>query len=249
MQFVFIVDCAFLSHRNILVLKLMSTNPSQVSGTNEKVKRINPWIGIWRRPRETLIYAWQHLLESYIHRIYMLAGLLFMLAARLPEWYTIAPHPIGVMVQILMFAPMGGIFAGYLFAGVLKMVGKWMGKVVPSEHTRCMVAWSDLPFIAAAAVFLLGFLFLNRVQAPIYQQQIWLFQDLIGWLPLLFALPLYAWGIVTRIRSISVLLGLSTGKALLAWSITTFLAYVPVTGMLAVYLIMYYVTTSGGGGG
>lgn len=224
----------------------MNSNPSPDSGPTEKVKRINPWIGIWRHPRETLVYAWQHLLDSYVHRIYMLTGLLFMLAARLPDWYALAPHPIGVMIQLLLFAPIGGIMAGYIYAAVLRRVGKWMGKIVPSPHAKCMVAWSDLPFAAFAAVFVIVFLILDRSQGPLHKEQIWLFTDFIGWLPLLIASPLYIWGVITRIRSIMVMLGLSTGKAILAWIVTTFLAYVPASGMITVFMILYYVTTSGG---
>lgn len=224
----------------------MSPHPSPESGSTQKFKRINPWIGIWRHPRETLMYAWQHLLETYIHRIYMLSGLVFMLAARLPDWFTFTPHPIGVMVQILLFAPIGGIMVGYLYAGILRSMGRWLGKEVPSAHARCTVAWSDLPFIAFGAVFVITFILLDRVQGPVHKQQIWLFQDLIGWLPLLIASPLYIWGVVIRIQSIQVLFGLQLGKAVLAWLSTTLLTYVPSGGMVAVYMILYYVTTTSG---
>jgi hypothetical protein len=223
----------------------MNPSSSPESGSSEKLKRINPWIGIWLQPRATLLYAWQFLLEEYIHRIYMLLGVAVMLAARLPDWYAVAPHPIGVMVQLLLFGPIGGVVAGYLFAALLRMVGRWMGKVVPSAHAKCMVAWSDLPFMAFWAVFVLSFLLLDRVQGPIYKDQIWLFRDFMGWLPLLIASPFYLWGIVTRLRSIMVLLGLDLGKAILAWLVTTILTYLPASGMLYVYFILYYITSSG----
>jgi hypothetical protein len=228
-------------------LNTMNTSTAPVTGNPEKAKRINPWIGIWWDQRTTLVHVWQNLLEDYIHRLFMLAGLAFMLAARLPDWSAIAPHPIGVMVQILLFAPLGGLVAGYVFAAILRTIGNWMGKSVPSAHTKSMVAWSNLPFVGVFAVFLISFLLLDRVQGPLHLGQIWLFKGMLGWLPLALAAPIYLWAIVVRVRSIMVLLGVDAGRATFAWFTTTMLTFVPAAGFIYLYLVLYYISSTAGG--
>jgi hypothetical protein len=224
-------------------------NPSTApeSGSPPKVQRINPWTGIWWNQRATLLYAWQNLLDDYIHRLFILLGLAFMFAARLPDWYAIAPHPIGVMVQILLFAPLSGIMAGYVFASILRVVGKWMGKQVPSAHTKVMVAWSNLPYVAAFVAFVVAFLLLDRTQGPLHAGKIWLFKDLAGWVPLLVAAPFYLYAVLVRLRSIMVLLGVDAGRAIIAWLVTTILTFAPAAGLLYVYMVLYYVASTAGG--
>jgi hypothetical protein len=224
----------------------MNTNPDPEGEISEKVQRINPWLGIWVKQRTTLVYVWQQLLEEYIHRLFILLGLAFMLAVRLPDWSSVTPHPIGVMVQILLFAPLGGIMSGYIFAAVLRQVGKWMRRVVPSAHAKCMVAWSNLPLVASLLVFVLVFYLVDRNHAQMKAGHWWLFQGLAGWLPILAAAPVYLWFVVVRIRSIMVLLGIDALRASIAWLTTTLITYVPAAFFIYLYMVLYYISATSG---
>ncbi|HEX2898701.1 MAG TPA: hypothetical protein VHS96_03170 [Bacteroidia bacterium] len=215
------------------------------ASTEEKVQRVNPWLAIWLQTRKALVYAWKYIPEEYIHRNFILVGLLFMLALRVPDWLAITPNPIGVMIQVLLVGPVGGIVAGYLYSAILRMVGKWLGQSVPSVYAKCAVAWSDFPFAMAWAVFILVCYLLNGHQTAVHPDQIWLFRDFLGWLPLIAASPLLVWGIVVRIRAIGVLFGFTPGKASVAWLLTILLAYVPAAGLIVTYGILYFVTASG----
>ncbi len=227
----------------------MNTHQEAVKGEPAKAKHLNPWLGIWLNTRETLLYAWQHLLEEYIHRHFIVLGVLFMLAIRLPEWSVTDPHPIGVLVQILLFGPMGGIAAGYVFSALVRTTGGWMGKHVPSPHTKCMVAWSDLPFMLFWVVFLVCFVLVNRTLPTPKPGHLWLFQSFAGWLPVLVSAPFYVFAVIVRIRSIMVMLGLKASKAALVWLVSTVISYVPAGGMTYVFLILYFVTSTSGAGG
>jgi hypothetical protein len=225
----------------------MNSNSNSEAEKDNKAARMNPWLGIWLHTRETLLFVWQNLLEDYVHRLFMLLGLVFMLVARLPDWSSITPHPIGVMVQMLLFAPIGGIMAGYIFSALVRAIGQRMGKSVPSAPTKSMVAWSNLPFIATWTIFLIVFWILNRSMGPAHPQKIWLFSGFLGWLPLLAALPMYIWAVLIRVRSIQVLLGLPSSRAFLVWAVATFITYVPTAAITYVYLILYFVTGASGG--
>jgi hypothetical protein len=212
----------------------------------EKVERVNPWLAIWGDTRRALRHAWAHIPEEYIHRHYMLAGLFFMLAIRLPDWLAITPNPIGVMIQVLLVGPVGGIMAGYFFSATLRMAGKWMGKDIPDKYVKCMVAWTQLPFACAWALFVTAYCILNAWQSAQFPGEMWVFRDFMGYVPALVALPVFIWGIVIRVRAIHVMLGLGMGRSAVAWLVTFMIAYLPVTGFIMVFGIIYYVTTAGG---
>ena len=209
------------------------------------VERVNPLFSIWLQTRKALVSAWKYIPEEYIHRLFIFTGLMFMLALRVPDWLVVTPNPIGVMIQVLLVGPVGGIVAGYLYSAILRVVGKWLGQSVPSIFAKCAVAWSDLSFGLAWAVFVLVCFLLNGHQSALYPKEIWIFRDMLGWLPLIAASPLLLWGIVIRIRSIGVLFGFSAGRSVATWLLTVLLAYVPAAAMIVTYGILYFVTASG----
>jgi hypothetical protein len=209
------------------------------------VQRVNPFTTIWLQTAKALVSAWKYIPEEYIHRLFIFTGLMFMLALRVPDWMVIPPNPIGVMIQVLLVGPVGGIVAGYLYSAILRMVGKWLGQSVPSIYSKCAVAWSDLPFAFAWLVFILVCFALNGTQSLLHPKQIWLFRDLMGWLPLVLASPLIIWGMVIRVKAISVLFGFSTARAVATWLLTVLFAYVPAAALIVTYGILYFVTASG----
>jgi hypothetical protein len=235
----------FISHRDTIDVNTEDPKTEFDGQGTEKVERVNPWLAVWLDTRKALRYAWAHIPEEYIHRQYMLAGLLFMLAIRLPDWLAITPNPVGVMIQVLLVGPVGGIMAGYFFSSALRMVGKWLGKDIPSKYVKCMVAWTQLPFSLAWGLYVATYCLVNAHQAALYPGEIWAFRDFLGFLPLIIAVPAFLWGITIRIRGIAVMLGFGTGRAALAWFLAFLIAYLPVTAFIIIYGIIYYVTTAG----
>lgn len=209
-----------------------------------KVERVNPWLGIWVRPRATLLYVWQHMLEDYIHRLYMLVGLTAMLALRLPDWLSTPPHPIGVMVQVLLFAPLGGLVAGYLFSALMRWMASKMQREVPSPHAKAMTAWTFLPFAAFWLVLWAAYYALDGHMAALHPHKIWAFKGMAGWLPLLVASPLYIWGVVARVRAIMVTFGLDAPRAVGLWLATAILTYVPAALLGYNFILIFYVASS-----
>ncbi|MFM2375941.1 MAG: hypothetical protein RLZZ165_1038 [Bacteroidota bacterium] len=210
-----------------------------------KAGRVNPWLAIWFQTRKALLFAWRHIPEEYVHRLYMASGLVFMLGVRIPDWLFVTPNPVGVMIQVLLVGPVGGIVAGYLYSACLRMVGKWFGRDVPSIFTKCTVAWSQLPFAAFWAAFLATYFLLDPYQSSLHPDGIWLFQGTLGWLPVLLPAPLLIWAVAIRIRSIGLLLGFHAGRAFLIWLMTVGIAYVPALAAIYTYLTLFYATASG----
>lgn len=204
----------------------------------------SPLLGIWFRTPAAVLHACRTFPEDYVHRLYMLTGLVFMLAIRIPDWIVVEPNPIGVLIQVLLVGPVGGIVAGYLYAAVLRAVGRWFGSDLQSKFAKCGVAWTQLPYVVFWTVALVVYLLLNSSQAPLHPKTIWAFDGLMGWLPFLSASPFLVWGMIIRIRAIATIFGFPAFRAFWVWLVTVVLAYVPALAIIVVYAIIYYITAS-----
>ena len=204
----------------------------------------SPLLAVWFRTKEAVLHACRTYPEEYIHRLYMVTGLMFMLAIRIPDWLAVEPNPIGVMIQILLVGPVGGIVTGYLYSAVLRMVARWFGSELDSKFAKCGVAWTQVPFLAFWTIILVVYLALNGSQAVSHPKEIWAFDGFMGWLPLIVAMPVLLWGMVVRVRGIAAIFGFPTLRAFWVWLVTVFLAYVPALALIVVYSIIYYITAS-----
>lgn len=218
----------------------METESMGMENGSPKVQdnSLNPWLRIWTATEETLFQILYFRREDYVHRIYMALGLVFILAVRAPGWLAETPHPIGVMIQVLLLAPVGGIVGGYIFAAVVRNLSIWAGHVSGSQDMRLVTAWTHLPFILAYGIFAVSCVALNGTMAQ-HDGHIWLFEGTGGWLPFVFAAPFFLWGLYIRLRAFRYLLNVKAPKMVLIWLGSLVLIYLPTFLIGMVYFFLF----------
>ena len=212
--------------------------------TNGHEEPANPWLHIWNRTGASLYHVFNYQMEFFIHRHFMLLGVMFMLAMRLPDWLSAPPNPIGVLIQLLIFAPIGGIVAGYIYASVARNIGDRKGSKTDHKAMRAAIAWSNYPVAVAWFVFWLAYVIIHQFQPPEVQKTIWLFKGLAGWLPVLLAAPVMALALVVRLRAVAYTLRKSLSQAIFTWLLTLLLMYIPSIVIGSAYYTIFRTTVS-----
>lgn len=222
----------------------MKNLDNRIETSKTTAKTLNPWLAIFTRTKEALSFAWTKYPEDFIHRIFIVSGFVAALGIRIPDWLFLQPHPIGVMVQMLLMAPIAGVVVMYIFAAILRMIGKLLGQAVDSNRSKVMVAWTNLPFILFWGLFVIAYFAIDKAGIAPKSDGFWLFQGLIGYLPIIIASPFWAWGVIVRTRGIAWLFGFSGAKSFVTWLLTILLAYVPAITIAVVYFIIFFVASS-----
>lgn len=204
----------------------------------------NPWFNIWNRTGASLYHVFNYQMEFFIHRHFMLLGVMFMLAVRLPDWLSSPPHPIGVLIQILIFAPIGGIVAGYIFASLSRNLGDRMGGKTSHNAMRAAIAWTNYPVAAAWFVFWVSYVIVHQFQPEPLQNTIWLFEGFLGWLPVILAAPVMAWALLIRLRAVAYTTQKTMVQAALVWLATLLLLYIPSIVIGGAYYTIFRTTVS-----
>lgn len=220
-----------------------NTTEPQVSEAEANEKRPNLWTGIFSRTEETLGYVLKYQPEEFIHRHYILVGLMLTLGLRLPDWLATSAHPIGVMIQLLLAGPIMGMVLGYIFSAVVRNVGRWMGWVkkgeaVDSKRMRAIIAWSSLPFTVAYTGFWVSYLAVWLLR-PEGMKLFILMDGISGWIPLIVFIPLYAYALYLRWKSIAWFFQAKTGPTVLGWLVSFVLTYGPAFIFAATYIALY----------
>ena len=221
--------------------ELIENQPS----SNGHQAKINPWLHIWTRTGATLQYVFTYQREHFIHRHFMLLGFIFMLSARIPDWLSTPPHPIGVLIQTLLMGPVGAMIASYVLAAVARNIGaRFGGEKVKSNIMRAAVAWTNYPLAVAWTIFIGSYLLIHQFQPPTIQNTIWLFEGFLGWLPVLIAAIPFLIAFYIRIKAVSYTLNLSIATSLIVWVLTVILAFTPFIVVGGAYFTIFRATVS-----
>lgn len=202
----------------------------------------NPWRLIWAQPERALEFVLRYQPEEYLHRLYMAWGVATMLVLRLPDWMTARPDPIGVMIQILLVAPVMGITLGYFLSTMLSTAAQWLGAEANKKVVRAVVAWTHIPFLLALGTFLIIYIALSFTLPPAVRHTIWVTNTPQGWIAISTAILIALYGVWIRVRSLAYIYGLPLSKALLVWGLGALMCYGPVALMSIVYWFLYYAT-------
>lgn len=214
-----------------------------MNAEKEENAQLNPWTTILSKPERALDHLWRFKPEDNVHRLFILAGLVVGLALRLPDWMHQPIHPIGVMVQILLMAPLGGILFGYLFSAIIKRLSGYQDAKA-GQLSKVLVAWTHLPFMIAWIVGLCSYVLIEAAGLANSEKGIWITQGAIGWVPIALFGLIWIWAVTIRVRGIAALFEKSKGKAFLIWLLASILAYVPAILIITSYLVIFVVTSS-----
>ncbi|MEM7036696.1 MAG: hypothetical protein AAF570_06930 [Bacteroidota bacterium] len=221
---------------------MTQNTPSSKTNSNGHAPKVNPWTGIWTRTGAALEFVIRYRLEDWIHRLFMGTAIMLLLAIRLPGWLAETPHPIGVMIQVLLVAPIFGIGLGYIYSAVVRNIGYRFKVEVDSRIMRATVAWTHLPFLVAWLVFLLSYGILSGLQGPEMAGKIWLFQGAMGWIPVIAGGLIFLWGVYIRWRAYAFLFRISMAKAAAIWGISFLISFAPTIALSTTYYVIFRTT-------
>ena len=106
---------------------------------------VKPWFTIWIRPRETI----RHLVDSEPkYSVFLLAILLgfeVLLGFTSSNYYADRMPLLEMIIYIILWAPLYGLFHWFIYAILLFKVGQWLGGVGTFSELRTTVAWSAMP--------------------------------------------------------------------------------------------------------
>jgi hypothetical protein len=140
----------------------MATPPALPPPFPEPIEPIVPWISIWTRPRATL----RRILEGDpLRSVYFLAALGGVAGAvnlattsgfgdTLPVAATIAVALLG--------GALGGILSLFIFTGLVRVAGRWLGGRGATHEIMAALAWANVPTIAGLLLWLPRAVFLGE---------------------------------------------------------------------------------------
>ena len=145
---------------------------------------MNPWLSIWRHPRQTI----RQIVET---RPGGAVPLVLMMTATVAK-FSIQLIPIaqrmGWSVPITVFlsfvcGAMVGLVLYYLFGWLYQWVGSWLGGQAKNAEVRTAIAWVEVPTLALT-MLVLPLLFLSPMAAAILLMVagfvVWIWQTVLA---------------------------------------------------------------------
>lgn len=112
----------------------------------------NPWITIWRHPRQTMRAILDSNPERQVILLTVLGGISQSLdKAMLKNMGDKFPFPL-VLALCLIVGSLGGLLSLYLSGFILKWTGGWIGGKGSAREIRAALAWSNIPSICVLAI-------------------------------------------------------------------------------------------------
>ena len=121
---------------------------------------LSPWVHIWTRPRAVMRQILDADPRRMVHRLAILGGVAAGLGANvnLPG----IPIPLSVVIVCkLVIGVLGGLIGLYVAGGLVLMTGRWLGGRGDFVAVRSALAWSNVPVIWAALLWLPLFVYLG----------------------------------------------------------------------------------------
>lgn len=211
----------------------------EISKKGKSQGKESPLKTIWTAPRKTISYLKDFAPDLFMHRFMILMGVLFIVGLRFPDWMYVKPHPIGVMIQTLIIGPVAGIFAGYLYAALVRFTGAWFGGTC-KDHTnmRMVVAWTNLPFVFGYIAFIIAYFFIYYSMVGTGFDGWVIPRGGIGYLPLACGAVFFIYGWVQRAKAIAEIQQISIGKAWGNMIASLILFWVPLITIVSFYILV-----------
>lgn len=196
---------------------------------------------IWTRPAETARTLFTEWPDLFQHRLMILFGMSALVMLSMPGWLYTGPHPVGLMIKLLVMGPVGGLMIGYIFSAVLRNIVVWQGGRTERSRMRTLVSWGNLPFILGFYAAALSYALMWSLRDATNFDGWILFEGIAGYVPLgVFAL-FWIWGILNRVAMLQATTGLSRADSLKALLISQAIFYGPMTALLLTY---YFITVT-----
>ena len=205
-------------------------------------KKMNTWLTIWVKPKETIRYAIEHKTLLMAFLIVSIAGIGNGLDAAfgnspgevIPTW--------AILLLCVLGGPIYGLITLYVTSGIYYLVGKWFGGKGTMRDMQMAVSWSMIPLIWTMLVWVIDFsLFGTSVFKEEFANDVGVGGWIIFFIGKLLEVTASVWAIVISIFGIAEAHKLSGGKAFLTW----FLPGLVIGGVIVLVVIFIVVATVG----
>jgi hypothetical protein len=200
---------------------------------------LNPWVHIWTRPRAVMRQILDSDPRRMVHRLAILGGVSAGLSANVNLPGIQIPLP-AVIVCKLLVGVLGGLIGLYVGGGLVLMTGRWLGGRGSFVTVRSALAWSNVPVIWAALLWLPLFVYLGWDAFNIDKDL--MLVDPIG---LMLMVPLgivtvvvVIWRVVILCKLVGEAHGFSAWHSLGAFLIAGLIVLVPIGIMIGMFALL-----------
>lgn len=178
---------------------------------------VNPWTGIWVRPRETIRAILSYNKKYMLVLLYWLYGFPTTLQAVQNQSLGDQFSLLAILVVSALIAFLTGFLGVNISAWLFYKTGRWIGGVGSFHDLRAAVAWSSVPNVVAIAIW--------AVQIAMFGRQVFLSMfytmPIVGpqlaviYICSIVAIAVMIWGFIILLKSVGEAQQISAWKALL----------------------------------
>lgn len=179
-------------------------------------ERLNPWVSLWLKPRLTLTYLVRRRPETWVVMLAVFGGMAQMLGNSFAQ----VAEPMGwrmVVPKVILGGSIAGMFGLYLWAGLVGVVGRWLGGKGRDVHLRTVLGWSNLPLMLTAVFSLPSLLYIATMGVSYVLSLVCFGVSLL----------LGAWSLVIVVVGVSVVHQFTIRKAIGCVALAASLIFVP----------------------
>lgn len=201
---------------------------------------INPWTGMWVRPRETIRAIIQ---SNPAYRYPLLCFIYgFPIALQLAQNFSLGnTYGVGAIVGgAAIVAIILGVIMINIATALFSWTGKWIGGVGTYEQIRAAVAWSNMPSIVYIAIWGINLAtFGVRVFRSDFIESTFVGNELsIIFFTAVAHLGVAVWAFIITLKALGEVQGFSAWKALLNILIPIFVIFVGVSILAWLFTFM-----------
>lgn len=178
---------------------------------------INPWIGMWVRPRETI----RAIIQFNPGYLYPLLCLIygFPMALQIAQNFSLGDrfHVAAIVVVALILAIVVGAVMINIATALFFWTGKWIGGIGTYQQIRAAVAWSNIPSVVNILIWFVNIAaFGSRIFRSDFIDTPFVGNELgLIFMTSLVQLIVAVWAFIMILKALGEVQGFSAWKALL----------------------------------
>jgi hypothetical protein len=178
---------------------------------------VNPWTGMWVRPRETIRAIIQFNPNYLFPLLCLIYG--FPLLLQMAQNFSLGDRfPMaGIVVGALLGAMLVGVIGINVAAGLFYWTGKWIGGIGSFRNIRAAVAWANVPNLVNILIWAVNMTaFGNRLFTRGFVETPFVGSELaLIFFTSLIQVGIAIWALVMVLKALGEAQGFSAWKALL----------------------------------
>lgn len=202
--------------------------------------QVNPWTGIWVRPRETI----RAIIESNPGYMYPLLCIIygFPMLLQIAQNFALGDrYPLaGIVIVCLVLAGIIGALMINISTALIYWTGKWIGGIGSYQNIRAAVAWANVPNVVNIIIWGINIgVFGGRIFQHSFVETPFIGGELaVIFLTSIVQVIVSVWALIILLKSLGEVQGFSAWKALLNVIIPIVLIFVGVSILAWLFSMM-----------